>query len=107
LSWHALVWIGTKSYVTSSVGPWSIHRDTETSSRLVGSLFHDHPAKLPQKSVDIRCPPFPCAAIRFNRDSLPTSFAASSVKGHPNIGVTGKTLFHRLVRRRIPTSNDE
>jgi hypothetical protein len=77
------------------------------SSRLVGSLFHDHPAKLPQKSVDVRCPPFPCSAIRFNRDGLPTSFAASSVKDHPNIGVTAKTLFHRLVRCRNPTSNDD
>ena len=76
-------------------------------SGLVGSPFDNHPSKLPQKSVDVRCPPFPCSAINFNRYGLPTSFAASSVKDHFNISVTGKTLLHRLVRQRNTTSNDE
>jgi len=76
-------------------------------SRRLRSLFHNHPAKPPKKGVDVRGPALPYSAIKFNRDSLPTSFAASSVKDHPNIGVTAKTLFHRLVRCRNPTSNDD
>ena len=78
-----------------------------TTLSTIDFLFHDDPPKLPEEGVDVRCPPFSSSAINFNRDSLPTSFPASSVKDHLNISVTAKTLLHRLVRRRNPTSKDE
>jgi len=78
-----------------------------TTLSTIDFLFHDDPSELPQEGVDVHCPPFSSSAINFNRDSLPTSFAASSVKDYVNSSVTAKTLLHRLVRRRNPTSNDE
>jgi hypothetical protein len=78
-----------------------------TTLSTIDFLFHDDPPKLLQEGVDVHCPSFSSSAINFNRDSLPTSFPASSVKDHVNIGVTGETLRHRLVRRRNPTSKDE
>jgi len=53
---------------------------------------HHHPPKLPQESVDIRCPPFSPSAINSNRNSLPPPLASSSVKDHINISVAGETL---------------
>jgi hypothetical protein len=73
----------------------------------ISFLFHDDPPKLPQESVDVHCPPFSSSAINFNRDSLPTSFPASSVKDHVDIGMTGETLFQRLVHQRNTTRNDK
>jgi hypothetical protein len=77
------------------------------ASRIVPSLLHDHPGELPEERVDVRSPPFPCSAIHFNQDSLSPSFAASSVKNHFNVSVTGKTVLHRLVHQRVTTRNDE
>ena len=82
----------------------SVRRTTRST---IDFLFHDDPAKLPQEGVNVRCPPFSSSAINFNRDSLPTSFPASSVKDHVNIGVTGETLFQSLVHQRNTTRNDE
>jgi len=76
-------------------------------SRRLRSLFHNHPAEPPKKGVDVRGPAFPYSAIKFNRDSVPTSFAASSVKDDFNSSVTGKTLSHRLERPRLITRNDK
>jgi hypothetical protein len=76
-------------------------------SRRLRSLFHNHPAEPPKKGVDVRGPAFPYSAIKVNRDSLPTSFAASSVKDDFNSSVTGKTLSHRLERPRLITRNDK
>jgi hypothetical protein len=73
----------------------------------VRSLFYNHPAESPKKGLDVRGPAFRYSAIKFNRDSLPTSFAASSVKDDFNSSVTGKTLFHRLERPRLITRNDK
>ena len=70
-------------------------------SRRLRSLFHNHPAEPPKKGVDVRGPAFPYSAIKFNRDSVPTSFAASSVKDDFNSSVTGKTLSHRLERPQL------
>jgi hypothetical protein len=78
-----------------------------TTLSTIDFLFHDDPPKLPEEGVDVRCPPFSSSAINFNRDSLPTSFSASSVKDHVNIGVTGETLFQSLVHQRNTTRNDK
>jgi len=76
------------------------------ASGLIGSLFHDHPPNPTQERIDVDCPPSPCSAIDFNPDRLPTSSAASSVKGHLNIRMAGKTPLRRLVHQRITTGND-
>ena len=73
----------------------------------VRSLFYNHPAESPKKGLDVRGPAFRYSAIKFNRDSLPTLFAAPSVKDGFNSSVTGKTLFHRLERSRLITRNDK
>ena len=78
-----------------------------TTLSTIDFLFHDDPPKLPQEGVDVHCPPFSSSAINFDRDSLPTSFPASSVKDHVNIGVTGETLFQSLVHQRNTTRNDK
>jgi len=78
------------------------------SSRVVRSLCDDHPPDLLEEGVDVRCPPFPRAAIDFNRNYLPTSFAASAVNDYFNIRVTGETLLHGLVRLLwLTTRNDK
>jgi hypothetical protein len=43
-------------------------------------LFYDDPPKLSQEGIDVHCPPISCSAINYNRDSLPTSLATSSIK---------------------------
>ena len=75
-------------------------------SILTAFLFHDYPPELPEECVNIHCPPFLRSAIDTNRDGLPTPFAASSVKDHLDISMTGKTPLHRLVHQRITTPND-
>jgi len=78
------------------------------SSRVVRSLCDDHPPDPLEEGVDVRCPPFPRAAIDFNRNYLPTSFAASAVNDYFNIRVTGETLLHGLVRLLwLTTRNDK
>jgi hypothetical protein len=75
---------------------------------LVGFLrYHDDPPKLPQEGVDVQCPPFSCSAINLDRDSLPTSFATSSVEDYVNISVTGETLLQRLVHQGNTPRNDK
>jgi hypothetical protein len=69
--------------------------------------FHHDPAKSSQKGVDVHRPSLLCSAIDFNRDSLPTSLAASSIENHFHVSVTRKTLPHRLVHPQITTRNDE
>src|SRR5207245_1060642 len=75
---------------------------------LVGFLrYHDDPPKLPQEGVDVQCPPVSCSAINLDRDSLPTSFATSSVEDYVNISVTGETLLQRLVHKGNTPRNDK
>src|SRR5207253_692571 len=75
---------------------------------LVGFLrYHDDPPKLPQEGVDVQCPPVSCSAINLDRDSLPTSFATSSVEDYVNISVTGETLLQRLVHQGNTPRNDK
>ena len=77
------------------------------SSRLVGSLRHDHPLKPPEERVDVIRAPFSQAAIHFSGQDQPTSLGMSSVKDYVNVGVTGETLLQRCVRQRITTRNDQ
>src|SRR6266566_7958621 len=69
--------------------------------------YHDDPPKLPQEGVDVQCPPFSCSAINLDRDSLPTSFATSSVEDYVNISVTGETLLQRRVHQGNTPRNDK
>lgn len=71
------------------------------------SAVHDHPPKPPEECVDVHRSPFGCSVIDCNRDDLPTPFAASSVKDHLDISMTGKTALHCLVHHRITTRNDQ
>jgi hypothetical protein len=77
------------------------------SSRLVGSLRHDHPLKPPKERVDVIRAPFSQAAIHFSGQDQPTSLGMSSVKDYVNVGVTGETLLQRCVRQRMTTRNDQ
>jgi len=71
------------------------------------SAVDDHPPKPPEECVDVHRSPFGCSVIDCNRDNLPTPFAASSVKDHLDISMTGKTALHCLVHHRITTRNDQ
>ena len=71
------------------------------------SAVHDHPPKPPEECVDVHRSPFGCSVIDRDRDDLPTPFAASSVKDHLDISMTGKTALHCLVHHRITTRNDQ
>ena len=78
------------------------------SSRVVRSLCDDHPPDLTEEGIDVRFPPFPRAAIDFDRNCLRTSFAVSAVNDHSNIGMTGETLLHGLVHVLwLTTRNDK
>jgi hypothetical protein len=63
------------------------------SSRLVGSLRHDHPLKPPEEGVDVKRAPVSPAAIHFSWQDQPTSLGVSSVKDYVNVGVTGELCF--------------